>query len=546
MARRIAGILVALLVALPAVPRASAGQREDVVRIGWQWRERKLVCRGAYARVRRLADGSLALVYGASKNVYIAKSVDGGKTWGKSILVATDAQGKYDYTNSELAQLAGGRLVYSWNARPLKDTNLPYKIMLSVSDDGGKTWGVQKTIYTAGTDFHDGCWEPYVMQLPSGEVQLYYSDEHNIPDERQNISVIRSFDGGNTWGTPEVVSFRSISRDGMPVAVWLPDGSGIAMAIEDNGMNGTFKPAIIFTSASDNWHSGIVDGESRRRWSALAPSQALPRDVYGGAPYLVALKGGGTLLSIQSGEGRRDSDKLDYALMQVYSGDSHAKDFKARTTPFANHANPDVHELWNSLEQIDDNTVMAVSSLGGIPKRRGIWTVTGKIMRRLESVSSQSSADFGSSAFIGSASQAYAEVSSRWDEQTVEFNFCVTDSNIVESDGVELYIRTKKKNIYRITANAGKHTECFRFTDGKWKSVDLPGEFLVGRQSGDKYMIGITVPWKSIGGKPRKGWADVCFSLNNLDGDNFTRECLAGADENKPDTWMRCVFAGKP
>lgn len=39
------------------------------------------------------------------------------------------------------------------------------------STDGGRTWGGEVTdIYTSIT------WEPYAMQLPYGEVQVYFTD----------------------------------------------------------------------------------------------------------------------------------------------------------------------------------------------------------------------------------------------------------------------------------------------------------------------------------------------------------------------------------
>jgi hypothetical protein len=46
---------------------------------------------------------------------------------------------------------------------------------------------------------------------------------------------MRSRDGGRTWGAAERAGFRAGHRDGMPVPVSLADGSGVAVAIEDNG-----------------------------------------------------------------------------------------------------------------------------------------------------------------------------------------------------------------------------------------------------------------------------------------------------------------------
>ena len=66
--------------------------------------------------------------------------------------------------------------------------------------------------------------------------------------------------------------------------------------------------------------------------------------------------------------------------MQVYVGDKNARNFCNRSTPM-----PELKEnasaLWNSLHQIDDETVIAVMSVGGQERGKGgIWTVRGKIV----------------------------------------------------------------------------------------------------------------------------------------------------------------------
>ena len=142
--------------------------------------------------------------------------------------------------------------------------------MVCYSADKGQTWSAEETLFVAGVDFEEGCWEPVVMQLPSGEIQLFFANEYQVPDKQQHIAMMRSLDNGATWGQPEVVCFRAGSRDGMPVPVRLQQDKGLALAIEDNGLNGAFKPVIIHTTMQDNWKSGTVLADSPNRWSALA------------------------------------------------------------------------------------------------------------------------------------------------------------------------------------------------------------------------------------------------------------------------------------
>lgn len=42
----------------------------------------------------------------------------------------------------------------------------------------------------------------------------------------------------------------------LPVPLVLRDNKGIVVVIEDNGMKGTFKPAILYSSVEDSWRQG--------------------------------------------------------------------------------------------------------------------------------------------------------------------------------------------------------------------------------------------------------------------------------------------------
>ena len=318
------------------------------------------------------------MVYDVGRTAVIRFSDDNCESWSEPTKVAK-AEG-YTYTNCELLQLQSGELIYTWNARPLRDTGLPYKIMCALSDDGGKSWSKEKDLYIAGTEPRRGCWEPVAIELPSGEVQIYFANEAPYKaSSEQEISMMRSYDEGKSWSYAERVSFRAGRRDGMAVPVFLPHSGEIAMAIEDNGIRGRFKPVIVRTK--DNWKSGYVTGNDPRREEALATRCTVHDTIYAGAPYLIRLGDKHTLLSVQSTEGRKGSNHK-YANMQVYVGDRDARKFCNRTTPL-----PDLDEngcaLWNSLAQIDEKTVIAVMTVGGGGKGlNGIWTVKGEIRKK--------------------------------------------------------------------------------------------------------------------------------------------------------------------
>jgi hypothetical protein len=124
----------------------------------------------------------------------------------------------------------------------------------------------------------------------------------------------------------------------------------------------------VWSSTAGNWNQGTS------RWAAVS----LPAAVYAGAPYLVQMPTGETVLSVQSTEGRAQNN-INVANMQVYVGDGGARSYGARSTPF-----PDLpanaSALWNSLTVLDNDNVLAVASVTGLGSN-GIWTVRGRMVR---------------------------------------------------------------------------------------------------------------------------------------------------------------------
>lgn len=353
-------------------------------RIEWNQSTLKFVTSGVYARVIKLNNGQLAMAYSDGPSAWIRMSSNNGNSWGNPINVASTTG--YNNTNCEIIELANGWLLYAWNGRPNPENGqIRYTINTIISRDRGATWGDARTVYFGDFIWGNGVWEPFLLQLPSGEIQLYFANEAVFPsNDDQEITLVRSSDNGLTWGVPRRIAYRAGSRDGMPVAVNLKHNRGIALAIEDPGtVSSNFKPVIIWTSSADNWNQEFANGNSPRRWTAVA----LPNGLYAGAPYLVQLPSGETILSIQSAEGRISNNN---PIMQVYVGDHEAKNFTNRSTPFTNiPAAGDAS--WNALTVIDDNTVMAVSSVNMAGTgQNGIYTIVGQVVRtthtRFESV----------------------------------------------------------------------------------------------------------------------------------------------------------------
>lgn len=356
-------------------------QSSAAINIIWDQSSLKQVSAGggAYARAIQLNDGSLICVYEGDGGILCTRSSDLGKTWLAPVKIASSVNG-VNMAVPEILELKDHSLLVSYNPRPYKingvlDTSKHFAIVIKKSYDQGKTWKNERLIYQASSKFEDGCWEPAQIQLPSGEIQLYYSDESVYThSNEQNISIFRSNDNGLTWTKkPEIVSFTPGHRDGMPVPIILKGTNEILFSIEDNA-NGQFKPSIIRNSFSQNWQKtvGLKDAE---RTYALTPS--LPDTVYAGAPYLRQLRSGQTILSYQSTQNRGSNWEL--ACMQVAVGNNKGQNFVNVNTPFAVPVTK--HGLWNSLCVLNDDTIIALTSTDAYGYN-AVWMIKGHLVNK--------------------------------------------------------------------------------------------------------------------------------------------------------------------
>ncbi len=317
---------------------------------------------GVYGRMARTHEGTVVCVHEWRGAVWCSRFEARG--WTAGVEVASYGPGVA--ANPNVAAAPDGSLLCAYNERP-RDGVHRFAVAVARSCDDGRTWSLACHVYVAGAEWENGCWEPALLVTPSGETQLFFANEHPYPTSReQQISLCRSFDAGATWDPPSAVSFRAHYRDGMPSPARLVDGSGTAVAIEDNGLDGAFKPAIVFTSAEDDWAGDPVPGDSDRRWPALA--RPLAASVYAGAPHLCQLSTGATVLSVQSDEGSPGAPR-----MTVYVGGPDARGFARPSRPFPGVAK------WNSLYIHADDTITAVAttSVAGV---EGVWTKDGRMV----------------------------------------------------------------------------------------------------------------------------------------------------------------------
>ena len=541
-----------------------------------------------YARMIQRADGTLLCVYEAAGSVELVGSRDEGQTWAGRTVVAPREPG-LNMAVPELTELRDGTLLVAYNPRPTGPNTAGNRFGIRTirSRDGGRTWGDGRVVYEAGTRFEDGCWEPVTMQLPSGEVQLYFSDEGPYTTSgEQNISLMRSSDGGLTWSqTPEIVSFRPGHRDGMPVPVLL-NGTHVAFSIEDNA-GATFKPYIIRNALIDNWKGGPAGPDSPARRSALTPP--LPDAVYAGAPYLRQLPTGETVLGCQSTENRL-TNNMNVARLLVYLGDRDARQFSRPSEPFA--IPPTKSGLWNSLCVLRDGSVIALTTTNGYAgNRTEVWMIRGYVIPEQTALVRSVTIDGnladgwptegrpGASAnsarpavpphrwtgpgtlpvFVGHRGHTQLRAGFARNADFLYLGATVADSTVVtdspaltDDDGLTLALNPTNADVLNpsviaVTVAADGRVQVRQGRGGGWVAytTDAGGiRKAVTRRAGG-YTVELAIPWAMLGGKPRSN-ARIGYNLSLTSDQNGGPadyiESITGSDETAPGTWSSLLL----
>lgn len=573
---------ICLLLTFAALPVLAQDYRTGI-RIGWDYRTQRFVSGGAYGRLKVLSNGLEAFVYDEGGVCKIRLRRSGVSSFASAITVATPPSGS-GYTNCELLELADGTLMYAYNER-INGTGVKIKVKYSVN--GGRTWRDEQTVYEVReSDFladegYHGIWEPAMIQLPNGEVQLYFASEFLVPGHDQKIVMLRSLtaseSGARVWEAQAVdVSYTVGYRDGMPVPLVLRDGKGIVFAIEDDGFGGGFQPGIIYSSMTDNWTSGIRYGDSRNRWRAIIDGE--PRG--GGAPYIIQLTSGETLISTQTNyfNDQRGAPLDDMYKNRpfVYIGDADARNFSRYSIPFPFIDEPNQGGVWNALCQTNDSTVVCVSDVHGHPTQSGLWIVDGHIMHPLTAYSIPAGtalegiewAPLMSDIIVGAQTQAQMRVASCWSTDSLFLHFVVNDrtlrsgSNgapVWDTDGVEFYCDMYNRmtdnvptNAVKYLVNIGGGTLVTRMAAQGWTDVDpsLHQMHHIVTRSDTHYTIDMALPWGNLLRRPSSKKFAAYFKLHNNDlhggKECIHHEVLSGVDEGRVRTWWQVTMDSAP
>ena len=197
------------------------------------------------------ADPSAPYVYAAWMQFpkpYIAVSVsaDGGGTWGTAKALCTNCakQGQYDVT---LAVTSSGTVYATFMKQ--------YDIMFARSTDHGATWASATTI--SGGTWAD---KPWMATSASG------ADVYVTWTTRGNLYAVDSHDGGATWSAPMQVTNESKVYYYSNGGAVLPGGTAIMVGSEypESGNNTKLTgpvPIVVFrsTNGGTSWTRTVAD-----------------------------------------------------------------------------------------------------------------------------------------------------------------------------------------------------------------------------------------------------------------------------------------------
>ena len=518
------------------------GNISDGVRVAWDYSSlQQLAERGGYPRLTRLKDSTLVVVYETrTGNVHLKRSIDNGLTWSdpeevfsKFVYAALDGKSTIvNIANPEIKQLKNGDIVIACNYRPARAEIAPYSIVIRRSTDNGKTWQVPQNLYTAAPRFGDGCWEPSFLQLPNGELQVYFANESPYrKSDEQEISMLSSQDGGITWTTkPKTVSFRKDRRDGMPVAQLI--GNKIVLIIEDNNID-KFKPYTVRTSIEDNWSEPVLANSSNREYSLV---EYISDTVYMGAPYLLKLPNGETLISYQTNENR--SNNWELSTMEVAIGNKDARKFNRRTQPFNVPLNKEAK--WNSIALWDNHTVVALASSNFDSKEIAPWLVKGHIIPALD-LKQEKVRNYP--IFIGSLGKTNLKGGIGADDEHIYIE-CVVSENLkkpfeLDSSGVFLFLKLNEQ-IYKIWSSKTGDKQVWSKKGNAWKALSGVNEIAVSASNtNDFYKIKFIVSKDVVNRKLLKDMS-LGLALSAYDSsDKRYTEYLTNMEIDVPETWLK-------
>ena len=436
-----------------------------------------------YPRIKKMKNGDYILFYhngSANSNIgrrcVYALSKD-LKTWSNKgeifnsydIIDSKGNKNIHCYANCDGLVLSNGDILAVASCRAnsgYRDLPEDAGIELKRSTDNGVTWSEPIKIYQGVN------WEPFLLELPTGELHCYFTDSSRTGLEGHGTdtgtAMVVSTDGGKTWkpdfsSSPYYVLRMRWEKNGivgynhqMPSVVRLNDNKGLAAAVETN---------------NSGYHISLCYSD-KDKWEYLAADQEGPVDsnncVFSGmGPYLGQLPSGETVLSYES------SSKYTLKI-----GDATARNFGSAYQPFSGG-------YWGSFCIIDSHTLVGTN----IKAKEGPVQMAQFVLNhRIDAVKRKVTIDGNNkewantdhALFVGSKSQAQGTLRCSYDDDNIYFLLEVLDRNLLASDYASLYVSPVSNNklskgacCIQVTMNGLKNCEIY---DASWKEAQLDAQ----------------------------------------------------------------------
>lgn len=496
-----------------------------------------------YPRVKKITDEAYILFYQdhqtGDKNIYYALSKD-LLSWGTSRpLFSTYPHGndmrKFATAdaiilhNGDILAVCSFRDDKGYSTRP-QDSGL----MLRRSTDKGNTWNEEEIIYIGSN------WEPYLLQLPSGEIQIYFTD--NDPTEgirNSGTSIIRSYDNGKTWipekGQLPVRVCRQYTYtnddDGvkiysgqMSVARLLHDNNTIAVVCEARLTYGGVYCISMYYS-TDNWARSIgqnEEGPADHNWNIWT----------GAGPYLSLFPSGESVMSYGAKIGAERSNRMTLVLTGLSARDF---DNKRPFYPFGNYA----LGFWGCTEIDDPHTlIVAWPNVVTSNTKATIWLGRAILNHRINAPLATPTIDGDNTDwndntdafFLGSDSRSQAAFRMAHDNDHLYLLVERLDDYLTGDDAFSMMLNNGSKTL-KFKINYDKSTNTL-ITDNsaiECKSF-VSGAFNDG--SGDKgYIAELAIPVSQLSHSQRLFFNAVLHDKDVNDG-------FENLKENEPTQWL--------
>src|SRR5690606_29275421 len=215
----------------------------------------------------------------------------------------TDSKGEANerrFANCDAVVLSNGDIlaVASFRANVgYRDKPLDAGVLIRRSTDNGNSWSDPIEIYQGVN------WEPYLLELPSGEIHCYFTDSDRTSSHGTDTgtAMVVSNDNGNTWtpsfgSLPYYVLRTAFKIEGdentyfnnqMPSVIKLNNSNELAAALEAN--IGGYHISFAYSGEDGEWEHLAIDEEGPEDRNDLA--------FVGSAPYLRQFPSGETILS---------------------------------------------------------------------------------------------------------------------------------------------------------------------------------------------------------------------------------------------------------